>query len=254
MNRLRTRQIRSDDELQRFFDEAAPDYRDQHGHSENLLRHRLSVIGPLIGGISTGTLLEIGCGTGIHLFTLAGQFDRVIGTDISPKMIERARAVVADCENPYKFTLAVDRAERLSTVSDGAVDVVLCVGAFEHMTGQAAVLAQVRRVLKSRGCFVCLTPNGEYLWYRFIAEFLGIDTRHLSTDRFVTLPVVGEMLSAAGLEISDSGYWTFIPKGDTGPVIASLLSLMDWAGRCTGLSGFRGGLYVKAIKPQESGF
>ncbi len=249
MSRLKTRPIRTNQELRQFFDEVALDYRDRHGHPEDLLAYRLSIIRPLIGEGRERSLLEIGCGTGIHLFVLADQFARVIGIDISERMIEQARAALALRKLEYKFTLAVDRAEHLSTVSGETIDVVLCVGAYEHMRDKTGVLAQIRHVLKPGGCFVCLTPNGDYIWYRHWAPVLGINTRHLSTDRFMTLASIRDALSETGFELADSGYWTFVPKGDVGPYFAALLTAIDGIGRVLGLSACRGGLWFRAVKP-----
>ncbi|MGR9107412.1 MAG: class I SAM-dependent methyltransferase [Gammaproteobacteria bacterium] len=251
MPRLRTRVIRGDDELRQFFDEVALDYREQHGDPEKQLRERLAVIQPLIGSGAERTLLEIGCGTGIHLFALGQQFARIIGVDISPRMIEQASTARAGRSNPEKYTLAVDRAERLSSIGDESIDVALCVGAFEHMTDKIGVLKQVQRVLKAGGCFVCLTLNADSLWYRRWAPFFRIDTRHLSTDCLVSLADVRDALNAVGLELTESGNWSFVPRGDAGPVISRLLGALDRAGRGLGWPALRGGLFFRAIKTDE---
>ncbi|MGH8556917.1 MAG: class I SAM-dependent methyltransferase [Methylococcales bacterium] len=248
MSRLKTRQIRNHHEALRFFDEIALDYRDLHGDPERLLRDRLALVRTLIGETKGQTLLEIGCGTGTHLFALANQFARVIGTDFSTRMIEQAEAIRIRHNKANNVSLAIDRAERLATIFDASIDVVLCIGAFEHMVDKARVLNQIWRVLKAGGSFVCLTPNGDYLWYRLLAPVLGVDTRHLSTDRFVTLPWIRETLPAIGLQLLDSGYWTFIPAGDVNTVLSVFLAIIDQAGRFLNLPSCRGGLYFKAGK------
>ena len=80
------------------------------------------------------------------------------------------------------IALRVDPAEELASIEDSAIDIVLCVGALEHMLDRALVVSQVTRVLRPGGKFVLLTPQGGYCWYMLLAPALGIATRHLSTD------------------------------------------------------------------------
>ena len=86
-------------------------------------------------------LLEIGCGSAIHLANLASTFSQLIGVDISPRMVDVAWRKGAH--------LAVSRSHRspcrsgrrnFSTIDDTSVDVVLCVGALEHMLDRDQVI------------------------------------------------------------------------------------------------------------------
>lgn len=241
--------VNNQEDIRAFFDRAAADYQDQHGDAARLLQYRLSVIGRLLGGLSGGSLLEIGCGTGIHLFALARHFDNLVGTDLSPAMIDSAVACLQASEFRDRISLRVDPADELGTVADASMDIVLCVGAFEHMLNKAQVLAQVHRVLSPGGRFVCLTPNGGYIWYRRVARWLGINTRHLSTDRFLDEAEFLLALNVSGFEIDTGDCWTFVPAGDLNRFTVWLLRLLDHPGRWFGISGFRGGLCICARKP-----
>ena len=243
MARRQTRTVHSHEDVVRHFDELAPTYAEAHGHGERLLAYRLGVIRRLLAGAPRGPLLEIGCGTAIHLIALADGFDRAIGTDASPAMIEAARRIAPDAD------LRVDSAQELATVPDGSVDAVVCVGSLEHMPDKARVLAQVRRVLVPGGRFVCLTPNGGYCWYRHIAPLLGREVRHLSTDHFVTRAELKSLVAGAGLRMLAQRYWTFVPRGDLPPGIGPLLTTLDWVGRRLGWGYLRGGIAIAASAP-----
>lgn len=245
--KLKTLSVSGNRQIRDFFDQIAENYQDRHGQSERLLSYRLSVITPLLGR-NRNTLLEIGCGTGIHLFRLAGFYQRAIGTDLSPKMIKVALEQRASLPNANTIALHTDPAEQLSSINDRSIDTVLCVGAFEHMTDKQQVLTQIQRVLKPGGEFICLTPNGDYCWYRSIARCLQIDTRHLSSDRFLSKTEIAELVGISGLGLQKIGYWRFIPKGDIPDLIYALLSLLDMTGRLLKTTTFRGGIYFKAVK------
>ncbi len=246
MSRLVTRPIGSAQELIDHFDRMAPAYADAHGHPERLLRYRTSIIEAMLGTSRVGTLLEIGCGNAIHLIGLARRCERAIGTDASGEMVRIARRVADASPWRDRLELRVDPAEELASVADGSMDAVLCVGALEHMLERPRVLAQVRRVLCDGGRFVCLTPNGDYCWYRSLAPRLGLDTRHLSTDRFLTPGQLRALVADAGLRPERLERWRFIPKGDIPPVWGGVLHGLDWVGRLTGAQALRGGLALLA--------
>ena len=246
MARLTTRAVNSPEDVIRHFDALAPVYAETHGSAERLLSYRLGVIRRLLVGAPRGRLLEIGCGTAIHLLALAGDFDQAVGTDMSPAMVEAAHRLADRVGADADISFRVDRAEALATVADASVDAVVCVGALEHMPDKACVLGQVRRVLTPGGRFACLTPNADYCWYRHVAPALGRDVRHLSTDRFVTTAELASLLSAAGLTVVDRHYWTFVPRGDMPAGVGAILTALDWCARPTGWSYPRGGIAIAA--------
>ncbi len=247
MNKLKTRQVSDSADIRVFFDRIAGSYREAHGRSERLLTDRLSIIRPLLGK-ERGILLEIGCGTGLHLFELANLYEQAIGTDLSPKMISEADTLRVRHPNRETIRFAVDPAEQLSTIESEQIDTVLCVGALEHMPDKPRVLRQIARVLKPGGEFICLTPNGAYCWYTMIARWFHWDTHHLSSDRFVTRQELCGLLQEADLLAETIDYWTFIPKGDMPPPVYWLLVGLDIIGRMLKVPVFRGGIYVKALR------
>jgi 2-polyprenyl-6-hydroxyphenyl methylase/3-demethylubiquinone-9 3-methyltransferase len=252
MGALRTRSVQNSAEIRAFFDAIAGVYRESHGSAELLLDYRLQLVRRLLAPSAGGVLLEIGCGPGVHLFPLADAFSRVIGADFSPNMIVAAATVQRTHACAARIELYAEPAERLASIQNQAADVVLCAGAFEHMPDKPAVLDEVRRVLKPGGRFVCLTLNGDYLWYRRIAPWLGYDVKHLSTDHFVNEAELRSLLERADLQVSELGYWRFVATGDMPGWAARLLQWLDRAGRVCKPALLRGGLYVCAEIGQGS--
>lgn len=248
MSRLRTRDVRSSDGVRVFFDGIAGDYRESHGGAGRLLEYRLKLIRRLLDPGCGGVLLEIGCGPGVHLFPLAGPYQRAIGVDLSPNMIAAAETIRRTHPHAARIELHAGPAERLSSVDSRTVDAAVCVGAFEHMSDQPAVLREVHRVLKPGGRFVCLTVNGDCLWYRRIAPRLGYAVKHLSSDRFITGRELRVLLREAALETRELGYWRFVAAGDMPGWAAWTFAALDRAGSFFKPAFLRGGLYVCAIR------
>jgi len=246
--RLTTRNVRTPDEVARHFDGLALHYHEAHGCATKLLSYRLDIIRQLLGTAQRGTLLEIGCGPATHLIALAAEFTHAIGTDLSPEMVKVARGDAERSSWRNRISIRVDPAEELATIDNSSIDVVLCVGALEHMLEKGRVVRQVHRVLNPSGIFVSLTPHGGYCWYRHIAPVLGIDSRHLSTDHLLTTGELERLLSGAGLTIITRQYWRFVPRGDLPVGWAPLLEVLDWCGARAGIGYLRGGIAVAAVR------
>lgn len=238
-------------DVKRFFDLAAADYSEQHGHAARLLQYRLRIIRKFARFNQTDRVLEIGCGPGNHLLPLESEFRSGIGTDLSDEMIKKAREAQTAHYPGSAIQFQADDAEYLRTIPNESADLVFCVGAFEHMIQKAVVLKSAYRVLAAGGRFVCLTPNGDYVWYRRLAPKLGLHTTRLSTDEFLGKADLEHLTTKCGFQDFASDYWTFIPGGDMPAALAKSLQALDWVGKLLGIGTFRGGIVFRCAKPQN---
>jgi 2-polyprenyl-6-hydroxyphenyl methylase/3-demethylubiquinone-9 3-methyltransferase len=249
VSRLKTQQVEQCEDIRTFFDGCASDYAEKHGDCTLLLGYRIPLIREALRLSSEHIILDIGCGIGHYLVALAKDIANGIGVDFSAEMIGLAKKKAADSPWARKLTFRLDDAEHLTTVPDCAVDSIMYVGALEHMARKAVVLATGYRVLKPGGRFLCLTPNGNFLWYRFVAPLLNMDTTYLSTDEFLNGRTLRELLHCTGYIDTLVGYWTFIPAGDLPSSLTYLCRFLDKLGTCLSLDCLRSGLLVTARKP-----
>jgi SAM-dependent methyltransferase len=92
-------------------------------------------------------VLDFGCGEGEDAVDVARRCARkVIGVDLRENVLETARnrAAKAGVSDKCVFT----------TNTEETVDVILSIDAFEHFSEPAAVLKEMRRLLKPNGCII----------------------------------------------------------------------------------------------------
>ena len=90
--------------------------------------------------------IDLGCGTGLVAVAFAHLVDRFIGIDISPGMIEKARA-----RGLYARLEEADMLEGLRTTSDSSVDLVVSADVMIYVADLFPVLKEASRVLASGG-------------------------------------------------------------------------------------------------------
>lgn len=104
--------------------------------------------------LSGQTVLDIGCGAGFDTLIAAGEVGpqgRVIGVDMTPAMLEKAREVVASLGlSNVEFRQGL--AEKLPVDSE-SIDVVISNGVINLCPDKMAVMREVYRVLRPGGRF-----------------------------------------------------------------------------------------------------
>lgn len=103
-----------------------------------------------IVGEATGSVLEIGCGTGAS-FSYYAPEARVIATDADAEMLRRAERKLR-AGQPATIELRQAAAEALP-FADASFDQVVSCWVFCHVDDAAQALGEVRRVLRSDGAF-----------------------------------------------------------------------------------------------------
>jgi arsenite methyltransferase len=106
-----------------------------------------------LGRVDPGAVvLDVGCGAGTDLLVaaqMAGPGGRVIGVDMTPEMLERARHSAGEL-GIEEIELHESLAESLP-VADESVDVVLSNGVIDLVPDKAAVFDEIDRVLRPGG-------------------------------------------------------------------------------------------------------
>jgi SAM-dependent methyltransferase len=163
-----------------------------------------SLFGRLGGAPARGICLEIGCGPGRMTAALADRFEGVIAVDVSPAMLERARASVA----APNVELRLVSGERLDAVDDASVDVAVCYLVLQHLPRRRLVRAYFRelgRVLRPGGEAFVQLPVLERglvprLWRALRTPVARLSTPELRGIR-LTAREVGAAIGEAGLEV-----------------------------------------------------
>ena len=104
-----------------------------------------------IGARSGERILDLACGTGIMARRLApalGRNGRILGVDVSPEMLAKARALPAPAGAPIEWREGDATALELP---EGAFDLVVCQQSLQYIPAPAAALAECRRMLADRG-------------------------------------------------------------------------------------------------------
>src|SRR5205823_12219688 len=102
--------------------------------------------------------VDLGCGTGLAAAAFAKEVDHFIGLDLSPRMIEKARAT-----GHYAELEVADMLQGLRARGDASADLILAADAMVYVAELAPVLAEAARVLAPGGllAFTTETHDGD---------------------------------------------------------------------------------------------
>jgi len=131
--------------------------------------------------------IDLGCGTGLAATAFANEVDHFFGVDLSPRMIERARA-----SGLYAELEVTDMLRGLRGRAEKSADLILAADAMVYVADLAPVLMEAERVLRPGGllAFTTETHSGE-------GVIIGAGLRYAHAAAYVRASV-----EAAGLELS----------------------------------------------------
>jgi predicted TPR repeat methyltransferase len=95
-----------------------------------------------------GSVLDLGCGTGLAGAAFRPFCDRLVGVDLSPAMIEQARG-----KGIYDRLIVGDLMEFLAAEADASYHLMLAADVFVYCSDLAPIAAAVARVLAPDGLF-----------------------------------------------------------------------------------------------------
>jgi predicted TPR repeat methyltransferase len=134
--------------------------------------------------------IDLGCGTGLAAAAFAKEVDHFIGIDLSPRMIERARAT-----GLYGELEVAEMVEGLRGKPDGSADLILAADAMVYLSDLAAILGEARRVLVPGGllAFTLETHGGE-------GVVLGEGLRYAHSAPYVRASIAAACLTLSRLD------------------------------------------------------
>ena len=124
----------------------------------------------LLSKINTtqGVALDIGCGTGEFTKKLSSLFSKVIGIDVSPKMIDEAKKR----NNPSNVDFINVDVETYLKTTEEKYDLIISIATFHHLE-YASVLNHIYDKLQSNGMLVILDLYKIDTLYEYFLSFIA---------------------------------------------------------------------------------
>jgi predicted TPR repeat methyltransferase len=130
--------------------------------------------------------VDLGCGTGLAAREFAANVGEFIGVDLSPGMIEEARAT-----GRYARLDVADMVQGLNAEPDAGVDLVLAADAVNYLRDLAPLMTEAARVLRPGGILAFTTET-----HGGAGVVLGAGLRYCHAPDYVR-----DQITAAGLEL-----------------------------------------------------
>jgi predicted TPR repeat methyltransferase len=127
------------------------------------------------GPVQFPRVIDLGCGTGLAARAFAPVAGKIIGIDLSPRMVERARAT-----GLYAELDVAEIADGLRRQADASADLILAADVMVYVHDMTPLLAEVARVLTRGGLFAFTVEShagegvvlGQGLRYAYTAKRL----------------------------------------------------------------------------------
>lgn len=163
------------EEVRKVYDAWAPFYNPTHSWS--LPKRRVARL--MLDVQPNDRVLDLACGTGanlLHLRELVGEGGQVIGVDISPRMLDVAKRMIANHGWKNVEVLGADAAHL--PFEDGFFNKIICSYALNIIPDYVHTIEEVNRVLTPGGRFVSLEVRSGHSMPKWLAPICAVDLGH----------------------------------------------------------------------------
>lgn len=182
----------------KFWDKIAPGYAKQPIADPEVYEEKLRVSRGYLN--KDLTVLELGCGTGSTALVHAPNVHHIHAIDISPQMIQIARAKATDA-GIQNITFEIRDLNNLNG-SIGSYDAVLALSVLHLLDNKEDIIRQVFKTLKPGGVFITSTAClGETMKFFKIVGPIGTFFGLLPTIRVFTPDDLRHSMTDAGFKI-----------------------------------------------------
>ena len=184
---------------------------------QDMVAGRMRHFDPVVGNWAGKDVLDLGCAGGFMAETIARLGARVTGIDPAAEAVAAAKTHAASENLTIRYD--VGSGEHLP-YPDQAFDIVVCVDVLEHVSSLAAVLAEIRRVLRPHGLMLFDTisrnPLASFVMVTLAENWMGLLPKGThDPKRFIKRSELRAAFVKAGLR----------------PGIISGFGLIGWHGR-----------------------
>ena len=193
------------------------------------------------------SVLEIGCGIGLFTVEIAKTNAQVTAIDISPDLLEIARAKI----NQANVHFQIENAYRLSFPAQ-SFDTIIGSSVLHHLEVETA-LTEFYRVLKPGGTVYFTEPNllNPHIFLERKIPFLR-KILHVSPDEtaFILWRLRRQMVQAGFTDIQIMPFDFLYPLTPT-TLIPAITKLGEFLERIPPISQIAGSLYIRTVKPRK---
>ena len=183
-----------------FWDKVAPGYAAQPIRNAEAYAHTLARTQSYLG--ASDHMLELGCGTGGTALEHAPHVARITATDISPAMIEIARAKPQPRGNITFLTATLEN----DGIPAGPFDVVTGFNILHLLPDPAAGIRDIAGLVKPGGLFISKTPclAGRYSLLKPVIGAMRLVGK-APKIHFLSTAGLERAIAVAGFEIIETG-------------------------------------------------
>lgn len=172
-------------------------------HSDRMKKAALRCLGHNV----RGSVLDVGCGPGLLLSTLAAQYPQLYlaGLDIAPEMVKVAQGRLGN-----RADIRLGESEFLPW-PDASFNYVFCIDSFHHYPNGKKVLREFRRVLTRDGHLLLADPTAPFLVRSILNSLVGLmrmgDVQMYDRRKLTSLLQTSGFTS---IQWQPSGSWGFV--------------------------------------------